>query len=702
MTQQWTDVKNAKAILICGGNPAENHPVAFKHITKAMEENDATLICVDPRFTRSASKAKIYAPIRPGADLVFFGALINYMIEKKHYDENYVKWHTNALWKVNPAFSFDPKTGLFSGYSAEKKKYDQATWTYKLGEDKKVEKATDLSDPDCAFQKLKNHYSRYTADMVEKVCGMPKAKFEEIAEVLGTQKPSVLYYAMGLTQHTVGSMMIACYAILQLLLGNLGKPGSGINACRGEPNVQGSTDMGLLTHILPGYLGAPLATNSDLTAWTKAQGTFRKKFLINLLKAWYGDAATAENDWAYSYLPKRNPAKNTTHVGAITAMADGKIKGAICMGMNLMVGTPNTNLVRRALANLEWLVSANLFTEETACFWRDPEVNSADIQTEVFFLPPAGPYEKEGTFVDSARVLQWKYKAVEPPGDAKADLDILDMLAHELKSLYKGSKDAKDKPIQDLTWSYGEPPEPEKVLTEMNGYDLKTGKPVAGIGKLMGDGTTSTGCWIYSGIMGGDPAKGENVNRSKNCNPDDPSGYGLYSGWGYAWPGNVRIIYNRSSCDLAGNPINSAKKLVWWNAEKVNPATGKAGMWDGFDKPDVPAVDADPATPAGKRPFRLLGDGVGKLFMAKYAQPQPDPKPDEDPAITKAREAELPVLTSAPLVDGPFTEHYEPVETPLESNPLNGSLTNPAMAERGEYCPLATSIEEYPHILSTY
>ncbi len=702
MTQQWTDVKNAKAILICGGNPAENHPVAFKHITKAVEENGATLICVDPRFTRSAAKAKIYAPIRPGADLVFFGALINYMINKKHYDENYVKWNTNALWKVDSGYSFDPKTGFFSGYNKDTKKYDQATWVYKKDADGKVEKAADLSDPECVFQKLKAHYTRYTSEMVEKLCGMSQAKFEEIAEILGTQKPSVLFYAMGLTQHTVGSIMIADYAILQLLLGNLGKPGSGINACRGEPNVQGSTDVALLTHILPGYLGAPVATNADLTAWTKAQGTFRKKFLINLLKAWYGNAATAENDFAYSYLPKRNAAKNTTHVGAITAMADGKIKGAICVGMNLMVGTSNTNLVRRALANLEWMVSINLFTEETACFWRDPDGAGAEnIQTEVFFLPPAGPYEKEGTFVDSGRVLQWKYKAVEPPGDAKADLDILDMLAHELKSLYKGSKEVKDKPIQDLTWGYGEPPDPEKVLTEMNGYNLTTGKPVTGIGALMADGTTSSGCWIYSGIMAGDPAKGENVNRSKNRNADDPSGYGLYSGFGFSWPSNVRIIYNRASCDPSGNPIDPAKKLVWWDPEKPDAKTGKPGNWTGFDVPDVPAKDAAPGTPGGNVPFRLLGDGVGKLFMAKYAKPQPDPKPDEDPAITKARELELPVLTSGSLVDGPFPEHYEPVESPAE-NLLNGSQTNPAIVERGEYCPIATSIEEYPHVLSTY
>jgi len=685
MTNQWTDIKNAKCIVICGSNAAENHPMAFRWVTKAIEENDAKLIVIDPRFTRSAAKAHIFVQHRPGADLVLFGGLINHVLEKKLWDEDYVLAHTNALYRVNPAFSF--KDGIFSGYDQAKRKYDMATWTYQLGPNGKPLKAASVDDPDCVFAKLKEHYSRYDGDTVSKVTGIPKDKFLEIAKTIAENRPGTLLYAMGLTQHTGGSALIACYAMLQLLLGNTGKPGGGINALRGEPNVQGSTDMAALFHIIPAYLAAPTHKDTNLLEWTKASGTLRRKFLIALLKAWFGDASTAENDWSFGYLPKRNGTKPYSYTDMMNAMYAGTIKGAICMGQNILVGAPNANLMQAALEKLGWLVVVDLFQNETAAFWKAPGANPEAIDTEVFLLPACGPYEKEGSFVDSGRKVQWKYKAVDGPGEALPDLDIVTELAMKLKELYAGSTDPKDRPILDLTWDYGDPPDPEAVLKEINGYDLTTGKLLPGIAALVAatPGTASCGAWIYPGVF----ADGE--NKAARRDPADESGLGLHPKWGYSWPANVRIIYNRASCDAAGKPYDPDNKLIWWDAAK--------GEWAGYDVPDVPNKTKGPDDPAGKIAYRILAEGVGRLFYAKYMNPPVVPKPGEPPP--PADLAKIGVAASPTLADGPLPEHYEPVESPVR-NEINPADLNPVVKLfEGDYHKYGEP-SRYPIVLTTY
>ncbi|HYE24735.1 MAG TPA: molybdopterin-dependent oxidoreductase, partial [Clostridia bacterium] len=416
MTNHWLDLQNAKVFLIEGSNAAENHVMAMKWIRKA-QERGAKIIHVDPRYNRTSSIADIYACIRPGADIAFLNAVIHYILENKLYDEQYVKLHTNALMISKQEFGFDD--GLFTGYEEEKHGYNSASWAYELGGDKKPAKAKSLDDPRCVFAQLKKFFKRYTLQVGADISGVPAETIKLIAETMANNKPGTILYALGMTQHTVAVQNIRCYGILQMLLGNIGKPGGGVNALRGEPNVQGACDMAVLNGYTPGYLNYPTHTEPTLKAWTKNNGTFRAKFLVNTLKAWYGDNATAENEFGYAWLPKRNAGKDYSILGMIESALAGRMKMMYVIGQNPMVTNPNLNVTYAALENLEMLVVQDLWETETACFWQRPGVDPKAIKTEVLLLPAAYFMEKEGTISGSGRMVQWRYAAVNPPGEAK-------------------------------------------------------------------------------------------------------------------------------------------------------------------------------------------------------------------------------------------------------------------------------------------
>ncbi len=649
MTNSWNDLQNADVFMVCGSNPAENHPVCFKWVTKAMNSG-AKLIVVDPRFTRTAAKADVFAHLRPGTDIAFFGGMINYILANKLYFEEYVKQYTNASYLINPNYLF--KDGMFSGYDTANKKYAFDTWTYQTNADGTTIKDPSLTSPQCVFQLMKTHYSRYTPDMVAKTCGMPTDKFEEICKLYAStgkpDKAGTLLYAMGLTQHTVGVNNIRAFAIIQGLLGNMGIAGGGINALRGESNVQGSTDFGLLQGTIPGYNNLPnAATTPTLAKYKEVEvtktgfTTNRDKWVISMLKAWWGDAATPANDFAYDWLPKNGVGfqkKGYTWTALFEAMYAGDIKGLLCWGQNPAISGPNSNLEAKALEKLEWMVDVDLWETETAAFWKRPGAKPEDIKTEVFLLPAVGSYEKEGSISNSSRLIQWRYKAIDGPGEAEDDLWILNKLGQELQALYKADPAAKfPAPIVNLTWSYGIKPNPADVAKEINGYFVADKKPMAKFADLKNDGSTACGCWIYSGYFNGD-----GNNAARRDNKTDPGALGLFPKWAYSWPANRRIIYNRCSCNAAGVPWNPKKVLVAWDGAK----------WIRNDVPDfsfesTPGVPNPPSATAGA-PFIMNAEGVMKLFVPKGG-----------------------------VKDGPFPEHYEPIESVIK-NPLSKQQTNPA------------------------
>lgn len=672
MTNSYSDMQNAACFLIAGSNCAENHPVSMRWINKAREKG-AKIIVVDPRFTRTASQADIFAQIRPGTDIAYLGAIIKYIIDNKLYDEDYLFNFTNALFKVNKDFKFEE--GLFSGYDPQTKKYNTGSWTYQLDSDNKPLKASSLDDPDCVFSKLKEHFSRYTLEVAENISGIPAEKIKEIADTFANNRPGSILYALGMTQHTTAVQGIRCYAIIQLLLGNIGKAGGAINALRGEPNVQGSTDMANLYHILPGYLPAPTYTDKTLKDYVKRNGTSRERHIVAQLKAWFGDKATKENDYCFNYLPKINPAENASLVRLFDKAIAGQFKLWLNIGTNSLVSTPNSDLVRKGLANVEMLVVSDLFEIETAQFWRAPGVDPATINTEVIFLPAAFVYEKDGTMSNSGRWIQWKDAAIKPLGESQPDLEMLDMIFRKVRELYKDSKDPKDAPILNARWNYGHENMALKVLQELNGYNEQTGELLPSIGDYLKApiGTVSTGNWIYAGVTG----NGNLAARRKN---DDPSGLGLYRNWSFSWPGNIRILYNRASCDANGQPIDPKRRLIWWDPV--------ANVWDGYDGADVPDKAKGPNTPEGKQAFRMNPEGVGRLFAANYASGTP-----ENPAIVAA-------LCS----DGPLPEFYEPIESPTENILHPQVATNPVvtMPEVMDNLHKIGSKEEFPYVLTTY
>jgi len=688
MTNHWVDIKNADLVLIMGGNAAEAHPCGFKWVVEAKKHNKAKLVVVDPRFTRSASLADYYAPLRTGTDIAFLGGVINYLLTQNKIQIDYVKAYTDATFLVNDNFSFD--NGLYSGYNADKHNYDRSSWTYQLGPDGYVKTDPTLENPRCVFQLLKKHYSRYTPDMVEKVCGTPKAQFLKVAEMISTtatkDRVMTIMYALGWTQHSLGSQMIRTGAMVQLLLGNIGASGGGMNALRGHSNIQGLTDLGLLSDLLPGYLTLPTEKDTDFRAFMakKSLKPLRpkqmsywqnyEKFHVSLMKAWFGDAATKGNDWCFDWLPKLDTAHDILMV--FEDMYQGRMNGYICQGFNALAAFPNKAKLSAALSKLKFLVVMDPLATETSEFWRNQgpynDVDPAKIQTTVFNLPCNCFAEEDGSLVNSGRWLQWHWPGADPPGEAKLLPDIMALLFLRLRELYKKDGGAFPDPIVNLAWPYriAASPSAEELAREYSGKALadikdpkdptkiirKAGEQLDGFAQLKDDGTTSCGCWLFSGSW---TQAGNMMARRDNS---DPFGNGQTLNWAWSWPANRRILYNRASADPSGKPWNPKRKQVWWN--------GKA--WVGSDVPDF-KPDSDPSD--GMGPFIMNPEGIARLF-----------------AVDK-------------MAEGPFPEHYEPLESPIGVNPLNTdpkALNNPAVRLfKGDREQMGQA-KDFPYAATTY
>jgi formate dehydrogenase major subunit len=723
---------------------AECHPVAFRWPMQA-KLNGAKIIHVDPRFTRTSAMADIHAPVRAGTDIAFLGGLVNYVINSERWNsdpffKDYVINYTNAATIINEAFKdTEELDGVFSGleeytpsgdawpYNGFVGQYNNASWQYRrgapppeprarteqaTGPDQQGEKRSPgppfddlirslrkpapdrdetLQDPRTAFQILKRHFSRYTPQMVEEVTGCPQQTFIQVAETIlansGRERTTAWSYAVGWTQHTYGPQMIGCCALLQLLLGNIGRPGGGIMALRGHASIQGSTDVPTLYHSIHGYMPHPsaLKKHDSLRDYLGTEATptgywaNMPKFLVSYLKSMYGDAATADNDFGYDWHPKI--VGDHSHMPMFVAMADGRVKGMLCIGQNPATSI-NASLERKGLRQLEWLVVKDNWITETAAFWSNaPEIKNGelkpqDIQTEVFFFPSAQVGEYEGSFTNTQRMLQWHFKAADAPGDCRTDPWFTYQLGKRLKKLYANSPLPRDQGFRHLIWDYeseasestpGEP-DPQKILKEINGYETATGRHLGGFAELKDDGTTTGASWIYCGVF---PAPDKNLAARKE--PDPPGVVGAQLNWGWSWPANRRVMYNRASADPAGNPWSERKKWIWWDGQK----------WTGYDVPDF-ATTKPPDAPAkpdgigldahsGKSPFIMKADGVGWLF---------------DPVG---------------LLDGPLPTHYEPAESPVH-NQMYKQHTSPVLKywKRDDNQLAAIGDPRYPYVISTY
>ena len=688
MTNHWVDIKNADVVLVMGGNAAEAHPVGFKWVIEAKKQNKAKLLVVDPRFTRTASVADYYAPIRTGSDIAFLGGVINYLLTQDKIHHDYVKSYTDFSFLVNEDFRFED--GLFSGYDAEKRKYDRSSWSYQKDKDGYVRTDPTLQDPRCVYQLMKQHYSRYTPEMVEKICGTPQAAFERVCETIastaGGDRTMTILYALGWTQHSQGSQMIRTGAMVQLLLGNIGVAGGGMNALRGHSNIQGLTDLGLMSNLLPGYMTLPSDSEADYRTYIdkRSPKPLRpnqlsywqnyEKFHVSLMKAWFGDAATKDNNWAFDYLPKLDKVHDVLQV--FEDMYQGKKTGYFCQGFNPLASFPNKAKLGAALARLKYLVVIDPLATETSEFWKNygeyNDVDPAKIATTVFRLPSTCFAEEDGSLVNSGRWLQWHWKGAEPPGEAKSDPAIMAGLFLKLKSMYKEKGGAYPDPILDLTWAYKNPadPAPDEVAKEFNGRALadlydpkdatklirKTGEQLDGFAQLRDDGSTSCGCWIFSGSW---TQAGNNMARRDSS---DPWGNGQTLNWAWAWPANRRILYNRASADPAGKPFNPKRKQVWWNGT----------AWTGSDVPDFKG-DSNPAD--GMGPFIMNPEGVARFFAV------------------------------GGMAEGPFPEHYEPFETPIGTNPMNRNpkaVSNPAARVFKGDLEVFGNAKDYPYAATTY
>jgi formate dehydrogenase major subunit len=711
-TTSLQDLSNSDAILIMGSSMAENHPVGFQWPMEARAKG-AKIIHIDPRFTRTSAMADIWAPLRAGSDIVLLGALIHYVLENERDFREYVLNYTNASIILRDDFrDTEDLDGLFSGWDAQEKSYDTDSWAYRgsplrkdaadhgasggHAQDRGGEKLDDnvyeqdqtLKNPRCVYQVLKRHFSRYTPDMVEQACGIPRDVFQAIAETFcsasGPEKTASICYAVGWTQHSDGVQIIRSAAILQLLLGNIGRPGGGILALRGHASIQGSTDIPTLYDILPGYLPMPVfeADSRTLGAFiekhTPKAGWWSNfdKYIVSLLKAYYGEAATKNNDYGFAWLPRVTG--DHSHLGYWVEMAEGKIDGLFVMGQNPAVGAPNSRMERRALAKLKWLVVRDMVETETASFWLDsPEVERGElspqtIDTEVFLFPAAGHAEKSGCFTNTQRLNQFHEKAVEPPGDARSETWFLYHLGRRLKEKAKRTKSRRNAGLKALTWNYlvegpNDEPNTEEILQEINGWTTSDRELVSGYRDLKADGSTACGCWIYSGIF---PNRGENLARKRE--PKDFYGHG----WGYAWPSDRRILYNRASARPDGTPWSERKKLVWWDdAEK---------KWTGNDVPDFTATKPPTYRPkpgsrgddalAGDKPFIMHPEGLGRLYVPSG------------------------------LKDGPLPTHYEPLESPVRNPLYPGRQTNPPSntMERADNRYADSPDSRFPYVLSTY
>ncbi|TXG93616.1 MAG: formate dehydrogenase-N subunit alpha [Rhodocyclaceae bacterium] len=689
MTNHWVDIKNTDLVFVMGGNPAEAHPCGFKWVIEAKKHRKAKLVVVDPRFNRTASVADFYAPIRPGSDIAFLSGVINYLLSNDKIHHEYVKHYTNASFLIDERFALED--GLFSGYNAEKRTYDKESWKYQFDKDGYAKVDETLEDPNCVFQVMKKHYARYTPDVVAKITGTPKEAFlkvcEYIAETAAPNKTMTNLYALGWTEHSVGTQNIRSMAIIQQLLGNMGMAGGGINALRGHSNVQGITDMCLYSDALPGYLGAPLDSDLDRKGYLEKrtpkamrpnQMNFPQnypKWWTSLMKSWYGKEATPENDFCYDWLPKKDVSYDV--LAMFDRMYQGKMSGFVCQGFNPLASVANKKKVGDALAKLKYLVIMDPLITETSEFWKNHgEVNPADpasIQTEVFRLPVAFFAEEAGTCTNSGRVVRWHWKAVEGPGDSKSDAEIMAHLYQTLKAMYAKDGGAFPDPILKLSWPYriANDPSPEELLMEISGkaladlYDpkdatklqVKGGDQLASFGFLRDDGSTACGNWIYSGCWS------QAGNLTARRDSSDPSGLGQTLNWGFAWPVNRRIIYNRASCDLAGKPWDPSRTVIKWLGDK----------WGGNDVPDM-RPDAKPEE--GVMPFIMNPEGVARLF---------------------ARDL---------VVDGPLPEHYEPFESPLGTNPMHPknakAKSNPvSRVFKGDLEVFGTA-KDFPYVATTY
>ncbi|HZU43546.1 MAG TPA: formate dehydrogenase-N subunit alpha [Terriglobales bacterium] len=704
MTNGWIDIKNADMMLIMGGNPAENHPCGFKWAIEAKRERNAKLISVDPRFTRTSANADLFCQIRAGTDIVFLGGMINYALEHNRVAKDYLLNYTNAAFIIKDGFKL-PEDGLYSGFDHEKQIYDKSTWNYEEGGDMagkgipatpaqpnvgstppppqhgeqplaqghqaggatppklppNVAYDLTLQHPRCVYQLLKQQYSRYTPEMVERITGIPKEQFLKAADLFTSirkdgdmKKVATIIYAVGWTQHSFGTQIIRTAAMLQMIMGNVGRAGGGVNALRGHSNIQGATDMAGIFDILPGYLKMPNPKDKDFATYvervTPKQAkpqpwesfnywSNTPKFAVSFLKAMYGNASTKENEWAFHYLPKID--KNYSWANIWNDMYEGKVKGLFAFGMNGVMIGPDSQKNIDALKKADWLVVCEVYPDETSEFWRAPGITADDqkkINTVVYRLPGAGFAEKDGTFVNSARWLQWKNAALPPPGDARLDQAILAQIFLKVRELYQKEGGKFPDPILNASWAYTNPMNPPlaEIAKEINGKavadvtdpvtntTIKAGQQLPGFAFLRDDGSTTSGNWLYCGSW---TEAGAQMQRRGT---EDPSGLGIYPNWGWSWPANRRVLYNRASCDLNGKPWDPSRRQVWWDDHNQK--------WAGVDVPDFKA-DSKPQDHMG--PFIMNPEGVGRLFV--------------------------PIGV---LADGPFPEHYEPIESPI-ANPLH-------------------------------
>jgi len=690
MTNHWVDIKNADVILVMGGNAAEAHPCGFKWVTEAKAHRGAKLVVVDPRFTRTASVADYYVPTRTGADIVFLGGIINYLLTNDKIQHEYVRNYTDMPFIVREDFAFND--GLYSGWDEAAGNYtDKSSWNYEMGDDGYAKIDPTLEHPRCVYQLMKKHYSRYTPEMVEKACGVPPEKFHKVAELLASTavpgKAATILYALGWTQHSTGAETLRTGAMVQLLLGNMGISGGGMNALRGHSNIQGLTDLGLLTNMLPGYITLPGEAEQDWNAYVAKRAlqplrpnqlsyySNAKKFLVSFMKTWWGDAATEENNYAFDYLPKLD--KPYDMMQAFELMNQGKMTGYICQGFNILASAPDKQKITDGLSKLKWLVIMDPLQTETSEFWKPHgdfhKVDPTQIQTEVFSLPTSCFAEERGSLVSSSRVLQWHWQGAEPPGQARSDLEIMSGLFQRIRKAYQKDGGKFPDPIVNLTWNYAQPmsPQPEEIAMEFNGkalkdiYDakdptkllLKKNEQLAGFAQLRDDGSTASGCWIFAGSW---TAQGNQMGRRDNS---DPTGIGNTLNWAWAWPANRRVLYNRASCDVKGKPFDPTRKLIGWNGT----------TWSGADVPDY---KADEPPENGMGPFIMLAEGVARFF---------------------ARDA---------MAEGPFPEHYEPFESPIGHNPMHPNnpraFNNPAARMFANDRKKLGKKEEYPHVATSY
>ncbi len=677
MTNHWIDIKNSDCILIMGSNAAENHPISFKWVTRA-QENGATVIHVDPRFTRTSAKADMYAGIRSGADIAVLGGMIKYILEKDLIFKEYVVNYTNASFIVGDDYKFDD--GVFAGYDPKTKSYDKSQWAFAMDADGNPQKDATLQDPKCVYQMLKKHYDRYNMDEVSSISGMGKADLVKLYETYAatgkSDKAGTIMYAMGWTQHTVGVQNIRSMAMIQLLLGNIGIAGGGVNALRGESNVQGSTDHCLLYHILPGYLKTPLASQPTLAAYDKKYTPVSNdpksanwwsnypKYSASLIKSMWMDE---DPKTAYNYLPKleNHKAMDYSWLTLFDKMDDGQFKGFFAWGMNPACSGANANKNRRAMGKLDWLVNVNIFPNETASFWEGPDMDPSKIKTEVFFLPCAVSIEKEGSITNSGRWMQWRYKGPDAPNGLKPDGDLLYELMHEIQELYKKEGGAYPDPITKLSWDgiatngVFDAHKTAKLINgfftkdiEVKGKKFKKGDQVPSFAYLQADGSTCSGNWLYSNSY---TAKGNMAARRSLAQTEEQANIGLFPNFSWCWPVNRRILYNRASVDLKGNPYNPKKAVIKW--------TGPKTKWQG----DVP--DGGWA-PDARYAFIMRKHGFGQLYGPGRA-------------------------------DGPLPEYYEPLECPVKSHPFSGTLHNPtALSYDNEE--KAVCDPRYPLVGTTY